>query len=694
MKIDFLFQSSPWFVPLCLLVGALYAVLLYRKDTHFTKTLRWVLAALRFLAGSIICFLMLNLLLRQITQTFQKKTVVLAIDNSASMNVAGNKALAELKTQLKSLQENLLDKDYEVEIQTLNEEQPNQAIDSLRFGYKTSNLSSLLNGLKTNYEGKNLVDVVLVSDGISNQGVSPASLKLSMPVHTVGLGDTIPKKDIAIRSVFANKIAYLGNKFPIQADVSAYGFGGRTANVILKQGDQIIDKKTITFKNNDALETIDFQATATQKGVQRYVIVVESLGGEFSNRNNTQDVFVEVIDGKQKILLLALAPHPDLKAIRSIIEKNENYEVEIVALTQNQSPDFSGKNFDLIILHQLPDVFNNGPAFIKRFIDQGTPLMFILGNQGNTAYLNQLNSTIQVLSGQGQVDKVSGYFNETFGLVNLDPEKLKIIEKLPQISVPFGEYRLQPNSEVILYQKVGSLKTQKPLFVINTGAKKSATFLGEGLWQWRLEEFALTEKQEVVDELFLKVIQYIAGKEDKRKLRVYPTATEYNLGDKVVFQSEMYNAIYERLYNIPIKLDIIDDKKATRSYTYTPTADNSAFEISNLPQGVYKFKATATILGQNEEAQGEFFVRDIAIEQQNLTADFGLLRSVSAASGGRFFKVNQFDSLLQTLLNHQAPERVDSTEDLREVINLRWLFFVLLALLTAEWVLRKYWGSY
>ena len=69
--------------------------------------------------------------------------------------------------------------------------------------------------------------------------------------------------------------------------------------------------------------------------------------------------------------------------------------------------------------------------------------------------------------------------------------KMEIIKKLPQISVPFGEFKLLPNSEVLLYQKVGVVQTQKPLLVINTGVKKSAIFTGEGLWSWRLEEFQI-----------------------------------------------------------------------------------------------------------------------------------------------------------------------------------------------------------
>ena len=693
MKFDFLFQTSPWFIPLCLLAGGLYAFVLYQKNANWSMTQNLLMSAFRFLSVSLLCFLLLNFLIRQITQTVQKKTVVLAIDNSQSMNVSGQKTLSDLMINLNKLKEDLVEKEYNVAFSSLNEE-TNQNLDGLKFDKKTTNLSGLLSGVKNTFESENLTEVVLITDGIANQGISPASENFNFVVHTVGLGDTIPKKDLAVKSVYANKVAYLGNKFPVQADVSAFGFSGKSANVYLKQGGKILDKQNVVFKQNDEVKTVSFNTTATQIGVQHLVVEVDILGGEFSNRNNHQDVYVEVIDGKEKILLLALSPHPDIKALKSIIEKNENYELDIKILTENPNPDVLSKSYDLLILHQLPDYFNSYANLFKPIIDKGTPTMFVLGNQSGTTYLNQLNQVMQISSQAGQSDKVTGTYNQAFKSLNFDTEKMQLINKLPQISVPFGEFKLLPNSEVLLYQKVGSVQTQKPLFVVNTGAKKSAIFTGEGLWSWRLEEYQLTEKQEVVDDLVLKVLQFISAKDDKRKLRVYPINTEFLLGEKVVFETEIYNAIYEKLYNFPIKLEIKDEKGITRNFSYSTTADNSKFEISSLPAGVYRYRASTTVLGKSELSSGEFVIRDIQLENLNLTADFDVLRQLSAKTGGKFFKNNHFEEIKQTILNHKVTDKIDATEDLKEMINLRWIFFLILGLLTVEWVMRKYLGGY
>lgn len=693
MKFDFLFQSSPWFIPLCLLVGGVYAFVLYQKNTHWTKSQNYLLATFRFLSVSLLSLLLLSFLIRQITQVTQKKTVVFAIDNSSSLNIVGQKTLTELKNSLSDLKESLESKEYQVDFATFDEQKP-QDLNSIQFNKASSNLSQLLSGIKNTFEDQNLTDVVLVSDGIFNEGISPASENFNFVVNTVGLGDTIPKKDVAIKTVYANKIAYLGNKFPVQADIAAFGFSGKTANVYLKHAGKIIDKQVLSFQQNDDFKSLTFNATASQIGVQHLSVEVDFLNGEFTNRNNRQDVYVEVIDGKEKILLLALAPHPDVKALKSIIEKNENYEVDVKILTENANPDVLSKNYNLLILHQLPDVEDTYENVYQPLIAKGIPTFLVLGNQSGVNQLNQWNQLVKINTDFGESDKVTGVFNKNFKALNFESNQLDIVSKFSPISVPFGEYTMLPNTEVVLYQKVGNTQTPNPLLAISTGAKKSAIFMGEGLWNWRLEEYQLTEKQVVVDEIITKVLQYISAKDDKRKLRVYPIRNLLSVGEKVVFETEIYNAIYEKLYNVPIKLEIKDEKGSTKTFTYSTSPENTKFEISTLAAGVYRYKAVATVLGKTEQATGEFVIRDLQIENANLTADFDELRQLAKKTGGTFYKQNQFEALKQAILNHQVPDKIEATEDLKEMINLRWIFFLILTLLTAEWVIRKYLGGY
>lgn len=692
MRSELFLQTSPWFLLLCLLVGSAYAFFLYRPDPSWSKGLNTLLAILRGTLVSILCFLLLAPLVRTTQTTTDKARAVLAIDNSQSTAQPGAKALPLVQEAQRKLEAG----GYEVSIETLNADRPVESLDSVRFTATTTDLSSLLGTIRSNFEGQNLTDVIMLTDGIVNQGLSPAYANYPFRVHTVAIGDTVPKRDILLRNVVANRVAYMGNQFPVQVDVVANGMAGRSTSVSLKQGGRVIATQNVVINRNDYFQSFTFTTSSTQKGVQHYTVEVGGIAGEFNTNNNRREVYIDIIDGREKILLLGLAPHPDIKALRSMIEQNENYELDIRLLTTATNLDnLTDKVYDLIILHQLPDALGLGNEFVRRLMTRNTPIFFILGNQSAVGATNALNKTMQIAANPGQFDKVTGLFNANFQLLNLDARGLDILEKLPPLSVPFGEYRLMPGSEVVLYQRVGSVATTKPLLAINTaGERKVAVLAGEGLWQWRQEEFALTEKQTNVDELFRKVIQLLSVKEDKRKFRVYPISAEFDAGDRVAFQTEIYNDIYEHIYGQEVKLDLTDEKGKVQNYTYTHSAENPRFEISGLPEGVYRYRATTTLRSGQEQVSGQFVVMNTDLEAQNTTADFGLLREVAQRLGGQFVQPATLESLVQVMTTNRPPDRLDSSEEMAELIHLKWIFFALLLLATLEWGLRKYSGSY
>ncbi|UTA66230.1 vWA domain-containing protein [Emticicia sp. 21SJ11W-3] len=695
MKSELIFQSSPWFILLCLLAGGIYSFLLYQKKSNFTTLQNRLLAVARGILVALLAFLLVNPLLRSNKTSIEKPTVVLAVDNSASMAKGGEEKINALKDNLQKLIKAIESKGNNVEIKTLSETELNDDINSLKFNEKTTDLSGLLAGIKNNYEGRNLTDVILVSDGIANSGVSPTYGKYNFNVHTIGLGDTTLRRDVKLNAIYANRIAYLGNKFPVQAEISSYGYTGKTTSVLLKHGGKIIDRQTVSFDMHTDLKQITFYGNAEQKGLQRYTIEMVPLNGEFTVRNNARDVYIDVVDGKEKILLVALAPHPDIKAIRAIIEKNELYELTVKVLQSDNINEIGTQPFDVLILHQLPDLYGAGGNLLNRLMAQAKPTLFILGNQSNIAGFNGIQQTLSILAQAGRADKVSAKFNSSFNLFNLDGDKLSILEKLPPLLAPFGEYRAGTGSEIILYQRVGAVVTPKPLLIANTAnARKSAVLTAEGIWQWRLEEFALTDKQEIVDEVFMKTLQLISIKDDKRKLRVYPVSREFSVDEKVVFENEAYNDIYERIYNQSIRLEITDEKGATKSYNYTISQDNTRFEISGLGEGVYRYKAATQVLGKSEEVSGQFVVQNTDLEDLTHTADFNLLRTLAQQNKGKFYEAGRLNNLTEYLSTNQSPDKISSIEEMNEFINLKWVFFLLLALASVEWVSRKYLGTY
>src|SRR6185436_20095022 len=102
------------------------------------------------------------------------------------------------------------------------------------------------------YEGQNLGAVILASDGIYNQGSNPVynNKKLKTTVYTIALGDTTFPRDVLIKRVRSNAIAYLGNSFPIEIEAAAYGYNGTNLSVSVSHNGQVESIQSISSNSS------------------------------------------------------------------------------------------------------------------------------------------------------------------------------------------------------------------------------------------------------------------------------------------------------------------------------------------------------------------------------------------------------------------------------------------------------------
>ncbi len=689
-----LFESSPWFIFVCCLVGAIYAFVLYQKEGPWSPKTNKILAGLRFLLASILCFLLLGPFLRQIKNTVEKPAIVFALDNSSSISsMVDSQQINQVLQRIEGIKQKVTAQNYASSYQSLSNKDPELSVESIVFEHPSTDLDGLLKNLQADYEGRKLAGVVLLSDGIYNQGVSPTFSPYNFPIYTVGLGDTIPKADVNVNAIYYNKIAYEGNRFPILAEITSNGFNGKTVNIKVNQGGETLTSNQITFNEDNTLNEIELLVPANNQGLQHYRVIVEPIEGEFTIENNHQDAYIDIIEGKEKILIVAKSPHPDIKMIKNAISKNENYEVSVHIPGMTL---FEGKDkYDLVIFHQIPDLSKTAQKLMEDFLAEGVATWFIAGSATDLDYLNRINGVLEVEKRGRQTDRVTPIFNPDYQrFIYADDNKAKVNEYPPMI-VPYGNIRLNANSQIVLFQRVGSINTGKPLLAINNDeSKKRAILLGEGLWQWQLMEYANHESHNAFDDLITKMVQYLSSKEDKRKFKVYPINNELYDTETVVFENEIYNNIYERIYNHEIKLVITDESGATQNFSYNISQNNSKYRVTGLTQGIYKYIATANVDGKNETSAGEFTVKALQIEELNLTANHQLLRALSIQNGGKFYKTNELDELGEDLAGQDVQGLIRTSEAYLPIINLPWIFFLILIIVSVEWFTRKYNGGY
>jgi hypothetical protein len=631
-------------------------------------------------------------LIRYIQNTVIEPSFVIVVDNSRSITETYTEpTFSNIIGQLDELRSNISNGKYQIKIKDLSGADFD-AINQMQFEVTSTNLNDVLHKIENEYEGKNLSGVILVSDGIYNQGSSPLYSNYSFPIYTIGIGDTTEKEDIILKSLNHNKIVYQGNKFLLQAEIYNKGFKGQSITINLRNKGKIIQRKTLKINSERGFKITEFEIDADNSGVQRFEVIINPLLSEFSEENNVLNAYVEVVEGKEKILLLAQAPHPDIKALKSIIEKNDNYQIETVI------PGFANKKeekYDLAILHQLPDNRNTFNTDIQQLIDSSTPILYVLASRTNLSKFNTMNHTLEIKAMRNQRDNVFVSLNENYGLFNINDALISITSEMPPVTVPFGEYSIKGESEAIFFQRIGKITTQKPLLIINKNqTNKEAVLVGEGLWKWRLNEYLISGSFVGIDNLFNKIIQYLSAKEDRRKFKVYPLHPENWDNEPVVFENEIYNDIYEKIFDQKIDLTLKDEENNIYEYSYIISQANSQFRISGLAPGVYNYTAKTNLDGEIKTNSGMFSIKKLLVEISNLKADFNMLRELSRRSSGKFYTTSDMNAVVSDLESSEIRSLIYSSENYLAIINIKWIFFLILILISLEWGIRKYLGGY
>lgn len=693
------FQYPAWYIIFCALLGLIAAGLLYYKDRSFSQQsnwLNWLLGSIRFLLVSLIAILLLSPLLKSLVTETKKPVIVLAQDQSESILADMDEStLAKYKTDFNQLASSL-GEEYDVKTYAFGNE-VREGVD-FNFTDKVSNISDLLKYLYDLYSNQNLGAVVLASDGIYNEGSNPiyASAKLAAPIFTVALGDTIPKKDLILKRVFHNKIAYLDDKFSIQVDINAQNCsdGNTVLNITaVGGGNTVLERIPIAINKNDFFTTKEVILDAKKAGVQRFRISLNEINGEVTTLNNTQDIFVDVLDARQKILILANNPHPDITAIKQSISGNKNYEITTAYINDLK---VNVGTFDFVILHQLPAKSNDAAAVLKTLYDKNIPRLYIVGMQSDLSKFSKVQPLLDLRADGRNTNDIQAKVADNFSLFTIDDNLKSELPNFAPMTAPFGDFKDNANTQVLLYQRIGKIDTKYPLLLFGEQNNiKMGVLAAEGIWKWRLFDYLQHQNHELTSELISKSVQYLTLKEDKRKFRVSVNKNIFNENEPLFFDAELYNNSYE-LINEPDATITITNEEG-KNYNFTFNKKNKAYSLNAglFPVGNYSFRGTVMSNGEQLKYNGQFSVQPIQLEVYETTADHGLLRMLSDKYGGTMVSPNNINTISELVKAKKSVKpTIYQTTKTRSVINLKWIFFILLTLLTLEWFLRRYYGGY
>jgi len=682
-------------VAIAIATGISYLMYYKSKDTsELTSIQKKILIALRFISVFLIVALLGAPLLKTIRKIVQNPVVILAVDNSAS--IMGNSDQEETTSGMQSLISELrgnLSEDNEFIDYSFGETL--KKLESVPdFSEKRSAYSKAIQDIYNQHFNENIGALILVGDGIYNQGENPINTaqKLNFPVYTVGLGDTTAYQDTKITDLRINRSAFLGNLFPVEADISYQGITTPYLDFKILHNGETVYSETIQTTQESGFRTIKTSLTADLKGLQYYTAVVESSHDERNKENNSHRFVIQILENKQNILIISNGVHPDAGAIKNALQMQVNYEV--AHFTSEPYPA-DLKQFNLVILEQIPSSSQSGSDIINYCKEQRIPILFLVGAQTHLPQFNLVVNGVDIQVQAGNFEDAQSYISEGFTLFTLSNDLSDIFDRFPPIKVPFARFELSPEWTVIANQKIRNIATDRPVMAVsNLEGHKMGVVFGEGIWKWRLYNYLSNENHDSFNELISKLIQYLAlrDNEDNFIVNFQPV---YQETEPVLITAEVYNEAFEPITLPEVRILLKDSTQQEFSYIFDRGNQFYRLDLGLLPPGRYTFEASTEIGNKTYLENGEFAVMPVNFELLENQANHRVLYQISHQTGGSFFLPDEIPSLVREIESNTNIKPFHYFQTMmNEILNLKWIFFVILLLMSVEWFLRKFWGIY
>ncbi len=689
MNISFDYNLAGLFVALSIILAAGFSYLLYYRNPEnisLSRLQKGLLAFLRFISLVLIFVFLLSPLMESTKKIKQLPILAVAFDNSQSV-----KPFSSSYQQFSQAIKDRLDEDYQLEFWTFGEKLDNT--ENFTGSDRKSDYGQIIKSLKNNSVNRNVGALILIGDGIYNQGQNPENLvsELKFPVYTLGVGDTTHKTDALIRKAKTNKIAFLKNKFPVEIEMKFSKLKNKLAYLDIEHNQKKIYSSTIVIDSDDNFKLEFVNLDATETGLQHYKIKLRPFADEVNLKNNEFEFVIQILENKQKILMLSDGPHPDLGAIRSSISELQKYEIKTV--TGNDVPD-SLSNYSLIILNQIPSTKNVASKLLTKIKGSRIPVLFLIGPNTLLDQFNSLEWGLKITTSKN-TEEVQALFDKNFSLFVLSEETKNALGTSPPLLSPFGNTQLSPLIQNLALQNIRNIQTNKSMLAFGTDKGRKIGFIvGEGLWRWRLYNYQTSGNHDAFNDLTQKMIQYLALKENEDNFNVYHPAL-FQETDAIEFRAELYNDSYELVNTPEVNIRIVNDSLQEFAYQFDRIDDFYVLNAGNLEPGDYTFEAETDLGNQHFTEKGSFSIVKSELEIQNLQADFDLLNQLSSQTGGKFFELTEYGTLLDTIVaNKQITVQQHQQTFQTEWINLKSVFLILILLLGVEWFLRKYWGIY
>lgn len=660
----------------------------YKKYSSISLTWKISLSALRAISLIILLFLFLNPFFKTIEEIIVNPKIAVLLDGSESTAI--QKGDYNGLESYQNVIANLRDAPNYTDLVFYNFGETIQSVDPDEFSV-TYPLTNIFNAIETiTTSDEDFSSAILISDGIITSGKNPVLIarNSTIPIHSIAIGDTTKVKDISIQNISTNGTGFTNTMHQVLIDISQFGFDNRSVAVNLRADSKILDSKSLSLSKDKKIYELQFEMELTEPGLKQFQIEINSGLEEWSSENNTAFFSIDVLDSKKRILHIASAIHPDVKALRSILMSDENIELSsytsLGPISGIKNLNESGE-YDLIIYHGKPSekIFSE-----LELNDAETSTLFILLPDRESIISSETfniigNDSPNIFNVQIEISSQGS----DHPILDLAESDLNTFAPVQSSINAFNEY---PEASLLLTSRYQNISTNSPILsTLEQGNIRKSDLNASG-W-YKLYQSPNSNERAFITQLITNLVDWTSSNPDNRLLKIKPLKNAFNSGESSIINASLINETGDIESNAVIEFTINSNDYAANYTMDNLGSGNYQLQIPNLMEGNYKFSATARKGNREIDTEtGEFLVTQSSIELANTVRNDEILNNISTGSGGSLFdfrSVNEFWKSSEIVSNLQSRTEIKESY----IYPVRYVFWFLLVvtLLGTEWLVRK-----
>jgi uncharacterized membrane protein len=599
----------------------------------------------------------------------------------------------------------------------------------------TARRSDLLGALKAvpgRYRGRPIAGIVLLSDG-GDTGGGDGAPDPGPAVYAFGIGSPSAGRDREVLSVTAAEAVFDDSRVDLAVSAVSHGYGTQPMALRLTENGRPIEVRRVTPAADGVPVRELFQVSPVPGAATHYTVEIPDSSEDLVPENNTRSTLVQPPTRVRRVLFVEGAPgfeHSFLKRawardagleVDSIVRKGRNDQgtdtFYIQASRSRSEALMSGypQRAEDLFAYDAVVLANVEPAQLPRaaldatraFVAQRGGGLLVLGAR---SFLQQglLDTSLgqalplQVSGGDTVLPAAAfrgmnrvaltpaGELHPVMRLGAGSDETRKRWDAAPALAsvAPVGGPR---TGAAVLAVSAGPGGTARALVAVQRyGEGRSMMFTGEAAWRWRM---LMPSADRSYDTFWRQAVRWLAiGAPDP--IAIEPP-TQASPGDTLQIRVAVRNAAFVGQANalVDVRVRAPDGRIEQLRAGASPNVEDDGRYVARFrPEqaGVYRISADArrgsAALGS---ASSVMLVGGSDMEMTDPRLNLPVLRRVAVASGGRLLSPGDGALLVEALRDRIPAVRLAATRDLW---HNAWSFGFIVALLGAEWILRRRWG--